>query len=225
MEGATSLDEERRLAEYFRSHPDEPGMEDIASLFALFDTGMPIEGITDVKPRAPKAHTARRITLHRAWWTSVAAVALLLVAFTFGIRHLTPLRKQETAQTVCHVPRQDSGEGHTAQPLAETVAEPVAKPDTKTIITPTTEPVPHVAHSPLVAQAKPKAQPKPAPEMVPDSVMEAILMEQEAAALLAYNQMQAEAQAEEALLAQAEAMDRVADYVANIEYVETIPVW
>ncbi len=209
MQGATSLDEERQLAEYFRSHPDEPGMEDIASMFALFDTGMPIEGITDVEPKTRKAHTAHRITLHRAWWTSVAAVALLLVAFTFGIRHLDPLRKQETV----------------AEPTAQSVAVPVAESDSKTIITPTTESVPHVAHSPLVAQAKPKAQPKPAPEMVPDSVVEAILMEQEAAALLAYNQMQAETQAEEALLTQAEAMDRVADYVANIEYVETIPVW
>ncbi len=248
MEGATSLDEERRLAEYFRSHPNEPGMEDIASLFALFDTGMPIEGITDVEPKAPKAQTPRRIALRPAWWTSVAAVAAVLVAFTFSRRYLPSVRVQETAHAVCHVPQQGIEEQPTAQPIEQPTTQPIEKPAAepvaKPIIKPTTKTVPHIAQKPLVAQASPKAQPKPKPEPVPemasDSVAEAILMKQEAAVLQAYARMALDvrkaldarmaldARIEESLRRQAVANEAMAEYVAcqdHGESKEQIEVW
>ncbi len=213
MDGETSLGEERRLAEYFRLHPNEPGMEDIASLFALFDTGMPIEGVTDVKPKAP---TPRHITLHPAWWASVAAVAVVLVAFTFSIRYLSMSREQKTTDVVCLQPRK-AIEKHSATQDAPT-AEPVAEPATR--------PVPRIARKPVVAKAKPKSQSKAVPEIVPDSVVEATLKRQEMEVQIRYEQqMLAQAQAEREMQQQAMLMEALADYVANMEYVETIQVW
>ncbi len=198
MEGETSLDEERRLAEYFRSHPAEPGMEDVAAMFALFDTGMPVEGVTDVQP---KAQPARRTALHPAWWLAVAAVAVLLVAFTFSVQFQAPTCEPQLQPVVCHAPQ---------QPVTE-------------------QPAPQVVHEQPVAQAKvvakPKSQPAPVPELAPDSVVEAVLLQQEMEVQQAYDQMLDDAYTEAALLAQAKALDAMADYVANLEYVETIPVW
>ncbi len=202
MEGETSLDEERRLAEYFRSHPAEPGLEDVAAMFALFDTGMPIEGVTDVQP---KVQPARRTTLHPAWWMAVAAVAVLLVAFVFSVQFQAPTCEPQPQPVVTYVPQ---------PPVAE-------------------QPAPQVVHEQPVAQAKAMAKPKaksvaepaPAPQMAPDSVVEAVLMQQEMEVQQAYDRMLADAYTEAALLAQAKAMDAMAEYVANLEYVETIPVW
>ncbi len=198
MQGETSLDEERRLAEYFRTHPAEPGLEDVAALFALFDTGMPIEGVTDV---SPKAQPARRTTLHPAWWMAVAAVAVLIVVLTVSVQFQAPTCEPQPHPVVCHVPQ---------QPVAE-------------------QPAPQVVHEQPVAQArvvaKPKPQPAPVPELAPDSVVEAVLLQQEMEVQQAYDRMLDDAYTEAALLAQAKAMDAVADYVANLEFVETIPVW
>ncbi len=218
MEGETSLDEERRLADYFRSHPNEPGMEDIASMFALFDTGMPIEGVTDVQP---KAHSHRRITRHPAWWASVAAVAVVFVAFTFSIRYLTPRHEEATTHIVCQVsqpvttqqPKEEESAAQ-AEPMAETAAKSALR----------------ITDKPIVAQTKPKAQsetaPAPVPEMLPDSVVEAALMQQRIDAQIKYKQqMLAQEQAERELQQQAKLMEAVAEYVANMEYVETIQVW
>ncbi len=198
MDGETSLDEERRLAEYFRTHPAEPGMEEVAAMFALFDTGMPIEGVTDV---LPKAQPARRTALHPAWWLAVAAVAVLLVAFTFSVQFQAPTCEPQPQPVISHVPQ---------QPVIEQSA-------------------PQVVHEQPVAQAKVVAKPKPqpvsVPEMAPDSVVEAVLVQQKMEVQQAYDQMLTDAQTEAVLLAQAAALDAMADYVANLEYVETIPVW
>ncbi len=196
MDGETSLDEERCLAEYFRTHPAEPGMEDVAAMFALFDTGMPIEGVTDVQP---KAQQSRRIALHPAWWMTVAAVAVLLVVLTLSMQFMTPTYEPQPQPVVTYVPQ---------QPVAE-------------------QPAPQVIHEQPVVQAKvmPKPQPVPVPEMAPDSVLEAVLQQQEMEVQQAYDQMLTDAYTEAALLAQAKALDAMADYVANLEYVETIPVW
>ncbi len=214
MDGETSLDEERRLAEYFRSHPNEPEMEDMVSLFALFDTGMPIEGVTGVEPKAPAPH---HITLHPVWWASVAAVAVVLVAFTF----LSTSREQKTTNVVCQVPRQ-AIEEQVIEKQSATQYAPTAEP----VAEPATSPVPRGAHKSVVAKAKPKSQSKAVPEIVPDSVVEATLKRQEMKAQIRYEQqMLAQAQAEREMQQQAMLMEAVAEYVANMEYVETIQVW
>ncbi len=215
MEGETSLDEERRLAEYFRSHPDEPGMEDIAAMFAFFDTGMPIEGVTDVEP---KTQTPRRIALHPAWWTSVAAAVVVLVAFTFSIPYLTPLHEEEASYVISQVAQPVAPQQPPRGPLAP-VPAPTAKPVS-----------PRIGGKPTAALTKPKTQSEtasaPPPEMLPDSVVEATLMQQRMAAQIKYKQqMLAQEQAERELQQQAMVMEALAEYVANMEYVETIQVW
>ncbi len=239
MEGKTSLEEERCLAEYFRSHPNEPGMDDIAAMFALFDTGMLIEGVTDVEPKAPKAQEQRRIALHPAWWASVAAAAVLLVAFTFSIQYLIPLHEQQSANNVvCQVAQHSIGEQPTEKQTvvesastAESVAEPIAKPVTRPT---TTKSVPRVVHKPVVAQAKPKLQPKPSPESVrnsvpeisADSVVKAVLRQNEMEVQAIYEQqLLARARAERALRRQAAEMQLMAECIARYEYTETITVW
>ncbi len=85
LDGLTTVEEELRMAEYFRSHPHEPGFEDMARLFALFDTGMPIEGVPDIEPIKTENKTLVRKPFRRVavWFVGVAAVilALFLIAF------------------------------------------------------------------------------------------------------------------------------------------------
>lgn len=77
MAGQTSLDEERRLAEYFRTHDVPEEWNDYKRMFAWFDEGMPLVEKQAEKPIAKLAtgHYAKCLWCAMA----AAAVATLLI--------------------------------------------------------------------------------------------------------------------------------------------------
>lgn len=94
MTGETSLDEERLLAEYFRTHEVEDEWQEYKEMFALFDSGsVDIESeeeskrqtnITDAKVRKlPKAVNEKPKIIPIRWlMTGIAASVLLLIGFS-----------------------------------------------------------------------------------------------------------------------------------------------
>ena len=94
MTGETSLDEERLLAEYFRTHEVKDEWQEYKEMFALFDSGsVDIESeeeskrqtnITDAKVRKlPKAVNEKPKIIPIRWlMTGIAASVLLLIGFS-----------------------------------------------------------------------------------------------------------------------------------------------
>lgn len=72
MAGQTSLDEERRLAEYFRTHDVPEEWNDYKRMFAWFDEGMPFTG-----KQAEKPDSKRGARQYAKWlWCAMAAAAV-----------------------------------------------------------------------------------------------------------------------------------------------------
>ena len=91
MQGETTLDEERELGDWLRTHEVDDALRPYQQMFAAFDAGMPW-----VQP----APTRRRI----AWWRWAAAAAVAaLLAIGLMLQHPrpTPTEPQPpvTAQT------------------------------------------------------------------------------------------------------------------------------
>lgn len=91
MQGETTLDEERELGDWLRTHEVDDALRPYQQMFASFDAGMPW-----VQPAPPRRHIAR-------WhWAAAAAVAALL-AIGLMLQHPrpTPAEPQPpvTAQT------------------------------------------------------------------------------------------------------------------------------
>ncbi len=135
MDGQTSIEEEHLLAEYFRGHPHEEELEDIAALFRLFDTGMPVEQAAN--PR-------------RAWWqwaVGVAAVLLLCLGIALTLlyepapRTTTPAPPRMVTKTEKAPVNQQKETVHqpknTPPRLAEVVTPPRPKKVRRTIAIPT----------------------------------------------------------------------------------------
>ena len=78
MEGETTLDEERELGDWLRTHEVDDTLRPYQQMFAAFDAGMPW-----VQPTPPR----RRITWWR--WAAAATVATLL-AIGLMLQHMRP---------------------------------------------------------------------------------------------------------------------------------------
>lgn len=77
MEGESTLDEERFLGEWFRSHEVDETLEPYRQMFAYFDAGMP----TSQRPAAKRSR--------RVWWQVAAAAMLTALMAWAGVRLLT----------------------------------------------------------------------------------------------------------------------------------------
>lgn len=102
MNGTTTLDEERRLADYFRTAavPDE--WRAYKDMFAYFDAGMPAEAtVADASENdAPreKPHTEKpRSTAIVRWWAVAAAIVLLAGTGIWMMRNAQPASQQQIA--------------------------------------------------------------------------------------------------------------------------------
>ncbi|GAB6982363.1 hypothetical protein [Prevotella dentasini] len=83
MDGQTTLDEERLLADFFRSSDDIPEeWEDYREMFAYFDRGM-----DDAAPRPSARTTAGTGTKSRRRYWAAAAVALLAIGLSALLLH------------------------------------------------------------------------------------------------------------------------------------------
>ena len=101
MDGQTSLDEEERLARYFR-HADVPEeWEAYRQMFAYFDEGMPLNTDSGTQHR-PHSH-------RRALWTALAAAAAIALTVVMTLpqqvttlpdtAELTPIAQSDSATT------------------------------------------------------------------------------------------------------------------------------
>ncbi len=137
MSGQTSLDEEARLAAYFRTHdvPDE--WADYKALFAYFDAGMP-EAVSG------KAATVIAVV---PWWRKAsrwAAAAAVVAAVAAAALHFTP-----------------TGSDSAGSPQRPTVAQTVTAARQEASATPVpavSEAEPHIAQAVNAVKARTKAK-------------------------------------------------------------------
>ncbi|MCR5312229.1 MAG: hypothetical protein K6E54_01025 [Bacteroidaceae bacterium] len=111
MSGESSLEEERALAEYFRTHEVSEEWQEYKEMFALFDSGEvdielenntseQLNGIDDGKIRMlPKAVREKPKIIALRWgFVGVAASIALLISFTFFINDEEPAKTIVVAQ-------------------------------------------------------------------------------------------------------------------------------
>ncbi len=138
MDGQTTVDDERRIAEWFRSHKQvSPDLEDYRTMFAWFDEGMPLDDSGDMAlaeegKAEPPLHTLR-IWL-RAVAAVAAAVAIVLMMTLVGGHEGTPINNSGRHTPVVAVTeRHDSATSTTTERLV--AAENAEKETLKTYVT------------------------------------------------------------------------------------------
>lgn len=142
MEGETSLDEERELGDWFRTHEVNDDLKPYQRMFAAFDEGLPYPSVAAPRRRVVWWH-----------WAAAAVIAGLLVmgGIRLATRHTTPVEqppliakdepkpsadsiKEETAVKPILVKNEQVAEVHVAQ--AVPVAKKVSKPQVRAPQTP-----------------------------------------------------------------------------------------
>ena len=142
MEGETSLDEERELGDWFRTHEVDDDLKPYQRMFAAFDEGLPYPSVAAPRRRVVWWH-----------WAAAAVIAGLLVmgGIRLATRHTTSVEqpplvakeepkpsadtiKEETAVKPILVKNEQVTEVHIAQ--AAPVAKKVSKPQVRAPQTP-----------------------------------------------------------------------------------------
>lgn len=89
MDGQTTVEEESRIAEYFRTHDVEDEWKAYKDMFAWFDDGMPIQQETG-KHKTRNIQKAKIIAFAMA---AAAAIAALIIIATPGNNDIMPVQK------------------------------------------------------------------------------------------------------------------------------------
>ena len=89
MDGQTTVEEESRIAEYFRTHDVEDEWKAYKDMFAWFDDGMPIQQETG-KHKTRNSQKAKIIAFAMA---AAAAIAALIIIATPGNNDIMPVQK------------------------------------------------------------------------------------------------------------------------------------
>lgn len=89
MDGQTTVEEESRIAEYFRTHDVEDEWKAYKDMFAWFDDGMPIQQETE-KHKTRNSQKAKIIAFAMA---AAAAIAALIIIATPGNNDIMPVQK------------------------------------------------------------------------------------------------------------------------------------
>lgn len=89
MDGQTTVEEESRIAEYFRTHDVEDEWKAYKDMFAWFDDGMPIQQETG-KHKTRNSQKAKIIAFAIA---AAAAIAALIIIATPGNNDIMPVQK------------------------------------------------------------------------------------------------------------------------------------
>lgn len=89
MDGQTTVEEESRIAEYFRTHDVEDEWKAYKDMFAWFDDGMPIQQETE-KHKTRNSQKAKIIAFAMA---AAAAIAALIIIATPGNNGIMPVQK------------------------------------------------------------------------------------------------------------------------------------
>lgn len=89
MDGQTTVEEESRIAEYFRTHDVEDEWKAYKDMFAWFDDGMPIQQEAE-KHKTRNSKKAKIIAFAMA---AAAAIAALIIITTPGNNGIMPVQK------------------------------------------------------------------------------------------------------------------------------------
>lgn len=89
MDGQTTVEEESRIAEYFRTHDVEDEWKAYKDMFAWFDDGMPIQQEAE-KHKTKNSKKAKIIAFVMA---AAAAIAALIIITTPGNNGIMPVQK------------------------------------------------------------------------------------------------------------------------------------
>lgn len=89
MDGQTTVEEESRIAEYFRTHDVEDEWKAYKDMFAWFDDGMPIQQEAE-KHKTRNSQKAKIIAFAMA---AAAAIAALIIIATPGNNDIMPVQK------------------------------------------------------------------------------------------------------------------------------------
>lgn len=89
MDGQTTVEEESRIAEYFRTHDVEDEWKAYKDMFAWFDDGMPIQQEAE-KHKTRNSKKAKIIAFAMA---AAAAIAALIIITTLGNNGIMPVQK------------------------------------------------------------------------------------------------------------------------------------
>lgn len=141
MEGETTLDEERKLGDWLRTHEVDDALKPYQQMFAAFDEGLPLE-----QPHEPTVAHHKRLV----WWHWAAAVVIGLLALGAVRMSMRPTPAVEQPPVTAQVAPDTT--------LTKSVAntERLAK----------VRQVAEKAVQPVKATAKPKAKVQPSPTQV-----------------------------------------------------------
>lgn len=89
IDGQTTIEEESRIAEYFRTHDVEDEWKAYKDMFAWFDDGMPIQQEAE-KHKTRNSKKAKIIAFAMA---AAAAIAALIIIATPGNNDIMPMQK------------------------------------------------------------------------------------------------------------------------------------
>ncbi len=214
LDGLTTVEEELRLADYFRSHPHESGFEDMARLFTLFDTGMPIEGVPDVGPiKTDNQALAQKSFMRVAVWIAGMA-AVVLALFLIGF----PPLSDDNEQPVVAEMHND----YKYEEMADTISKDTIKKVQSEKTPPRRRKIRSFPPVPRIYMAhKAEAKSDSETSSLADSIIEQRLLQQ-----AAMQKLMAE-QVEKVMNARADTIDCVAEFLAGImvEEVESEECW
>jgi len=126
MEGTSTIEEEKQLADFFRTNDVEPELQPYKEMFAWFDAGMPEPSVAPAREdaeRKPAKH-------YRIALLAAAAVALLIIAFfVFQKPSTSPIVAETTLQTDSVPNATDKAEVLATDSLQQrAISQPEAKP-------------------------------------------------------------------------------------------------
>lgn len=128
MAGQTSLEEESRLAEYFRTHEVGEDLQPYKQMFAWFDEGMPLESIQVNKQTSRQATLQSSRSSQSSQFSRKTVCLIAAAAAAIALLMLVAWPKAEPQQMA----------ENTAMPHIQENNEPATTPDTLTADTATT---------------------------------------------------------------------------------------
>lgn len=125
MDGTTTVDEERQIAQWFASHPQVPAdLEDYRQMFAYFAQGMPLDGACAQDDGPVLRPVSRRWSVGR--WVGALVAACVAAALVMALWPAAP-----TAQVAQDITAPAPQPADTVPDRVEGVSQPVA-PDSAT---------------------------------------------------------------------------------------------
>ena len=121
MAGETSLEEEARLSEWFRTHPDvSDELKEYQMMFGYFDEGMPLEEMAETNDEQRTVDELKSSTKSRRLWLPVSIAASIALVLGLAISFLQQPERQPQ-QLAQHQPSQELSQSEVSHPASSQV--------------------------------------------------------------------------------------------------------